>query len=183
MSEYTQHERIEMLQDAQGHLREALELVREATRGTEVDVRHDRTLIPAIEQAIDDNHEWLGRQDNIQQLIDFMIDEYEDDDLLDEDDDLLDEDVDEDEELVGKGDEPRVYDYLRRPVRRYEDAERETDSERPIALTSYEASFVIDFMVALGYELWAMTASKKKDAARALDNMNAAIAHMTAAQI
>lgn len=68
MDERTE-ERIEQLMDAQEKLREAVELIRQATRGTTMEERARRTIIAHLEMATDDNHSWLGAETNLDDLI------------------------------------------------------------------------------------------------------------------
>ena len=69
MDERTE-ERIEQLMDAQEKLREAVELIRQAMRGTPGEERSRRTIIATLEMATDSNHSWLGIETSVEDLID-----------------------------------------------------------------------------------------------------------------
>jgi hypothetical protein len=55
-------DRIYALEEAQGKLEEALDLVRQAVRGTRLADRAHAYIIPSLAMCIDDNHGYLGRQ-------------------------------------------------------------------------------------------------------------------------
>jgi hypothetical protein len=55
-------DRIYALEEAQGHLEEALDQVRQAVRGTRLKDRADAYVIPSIAMCIGDDHGYLGRQ-------------------------------------------------------------------------------------------------------------------------
>lgn len=64
------YERTEMLEDAREHLRQAIDLIRDAVRGTHVDNYAGAYIIPSLIMCKDENHEYLGSQPaNIDELI------------------------------------------------------------------------------------------------------------------
>jgi hypothetical protein len=72
-------DRIYALEEAQGHLEEALDLVRQAVRGTRLADRADAYIIPSLAMCIDENHGYLGRQpSNLAEMIQAFKD-YDDD--------------------------------------------------------------------------------------------------------
>lgn len=68
-------ERVEMVMDAQEKLREAIDLIRQATSGEEMGERVRRTIIANLEMIVDADHVWLGRQANLSDLIDEINEE------------------------------------------------------------------------------------------------------------
>ena len=65
----TTSERVRTIEEAQDKLREAIELVEQATKGTAIEQRTKYTLIAGLQMAIDKDHEWLGRATSLQDLI------------------------------------------------------------------------------------------------------------------
>ena len=64
------YERTEMLEDAREHLRQAIDLIRNAVRGTHVETYAKAYIIPTLIMCKDENHEYLGSQPaNIDELI------------------------------------------------------------------------------------------------------------------
>ncbi len=72
------NERVSMLEEAQGLLEEAVSLIRQAVRGTHVEDSAASYLIPHLKMRISDQHEYLGREQNVAELIDALR-ESEDD--------------------------------------------------------------------------------------------------------
>lgn len=67
------HERIEMLEEAREHLEEAIQLIKGALRGTQVDNYARAYIIPSLIMAASENHAYLGSQPaNIDELIDTL---------------------------------------------------------------------------------------------------------------
>ena len=74
----TTSERVQTIQEAQDKLREAIELVEQATKGTAIEQRTRYTLIAGLQMAIDKDHEWLGQATSLQDLIGELEEEEED---------------------------------------------------------------------------------------------------------
>lgn len=74
------NERISMLEEAQGLLEEALTLIRQAVRGTHVEDSAESYIIPHLKMRINDQHEYLGREQNVAELIDALRESDDDDD-------------------------------------------------------------------------------------------------------
>jgi hypothetical protein len=73
-------DRIYALEEAQDHLEEALDLVRQAVRGTRLEDRAHAYIIPSLAMCIGDDHGYLGGQpSNLAEMI-RTFREYEDDD-------------------------------------------------------------------------------------------------------
>ena len=74
------NDRIYALEEAQGHLEEALDLVRQAVRGTRLEDRADAYIIPSLAMCIGDGHGYLGSQpSNLAEMIQALR-EYDDED-------------------------------------------------------------------------------------------------------
>jgi len=66
----TNDERIEMLQDAQQLIDEAIEAIRGAIRGTEVEPGAEAYVLPTLQMCASAEHEYLGSQPyNLDELI------------------------------------------------------------------------------------------------------------------
>jgi hypothetical protein len=63
------YDRIALLEEAQGLLKEALDLIRQAVRDTPIENSAESYLIPHLAMRIDDHHEYLGREQSVAELI------------------------------------------------------------------------------------------------------------------
>lgn len=67
------NERIELLEDAQDMLRQAADMIHTAIDSTSLSDSADAYLIPAIDMAVDSDHQWLGsNQFTVQDAIDAL---------------------------------------------------------------------------------------------------------------
>jgi hypothetical protein len=74
------NDRIYAFEEAQGHLEEALDLVRQAVRGTRLEDRADAYIIPSLAMCIGDDHGYLAHQpSNLTEMIQ-ALHEYNDED-------------------------------------------------------------------------------------------------------
>lgn len=74
-------ERIDILMDAQEKINEAVELIRDAVRGSGEANRVDAYLIPALEMAASSQHGWLGSNPcSIDKVIETLSEDEGDDD-------------------------------------------------------------------------------------------------------
>ena len=74
------NDRIYALEEAQGHLEEALDLVRQAVRGTRLEDRADAYIIPSLAMCISDDHGYLaGQPSNLAEMIQALR-EHDDED-------------------------------------------------------------------------------------------------------
>ena len=96
--------KISQLEEAKDHLEQAIELIEEAVQGTTLEARALQYIIPTLKMSLDNNHEFMGKNQNIEEMIeeleneDAEEDDNEEEEEEEEDDDEEDEDEDEDEE-------------------------------------------------------------------------------------
>jgi hypothetical protein len=68
-TELTDHDRIDLLEEAYDFLEQAITNVRRAVRGTELEAGAKAYLLPTLIMSLSDDHEYLGQQSNIAELI------------------------------------------------------------------------------------------------------------------
>jgi hypothetical protein len=68
------HERIDLLEEAYDSLEQAIANIRRAVRGTGLEAGANAYLLPTLIMSLSDDHEYLGHQSNVAELIQALFD-------------------------------------------------------------------------------------------------------------